>query len=102
MYHSASLPCRATPFNIASYSMLTHLLAAHCGLQAKELIHHIGDCHIYENHCAPLQDQAKRQPCAPPTLRICEKREDIKDYVESDFVLEGYTPMPVVRMPMSA
>ena len=90
------------PFNVASYAMFTHLLAAHCGLTAHELIHHIGDCHAYANHLPQLRGQLARVAKKAPTLTILRSRPGIGDYTETDFSVDGYDPMPAIRMPMSA
>lgn len=89
------------PFNIASYSLLTCLLAHHCGLKPGEFIHTLGDAHVYLNHVDPLKEQLKREPRKFPTLKIVNTKENIEDYEFSDFVLEGYEPHPPIKMEMS-
>ena len=64
------------PFNIASYSMLTHLIAHHVGLEPGEFVHHLGNCHIYDDHIVPLQRQVEREPYPFPTLRLQKHRRD--------------------------
>lgn len=78
------------PFNIASYSFLTHLIAHHTGLRAGEFIHTIGDCHIYDDHIDAMRKQMNRIPYDFPRLKINKKRELIDEYQESDFEVNDY------------
>jgi len=89
------------PFNIASYSFLTHLLAKHTGLIAHEFIHFLGDAHIYKDHLEPLQEQIKRIPYDFPSLEIKNVYEKIEDYKEDDFILTNYQHHAIVSMKMS-
>jgi len=88
------------PFNIASYSFLTHLLAVHCQLKPKEFIHHIGNAHIYEDHVRPLLKQMKKKPKPFPQLFVEPRRDDINSYSFNDFVLENYESHPNIKMDM--
>lgn len=88
------------PFNIASYSFLTHLLAVHCQLKPKEFIHHIGNAHIYEDHVRPLLKQMKKKPKPFPQLFVEPRRDDINSYSFDDFVLENYVSHPNIKMDM--
>ena len=90
------------PFNIASYSFLTHILAHHCGLKAAELIHFVGNAHIYEEHAEPLRMQLENEPELFPVLRIKERREQIDDYQVDDFVISGYVSHKKINMEMRA
>jgi thymidylate synthase len=90
------------PFNIASYSLLTHMIAHVTGTDAHELIIQLGDAHVYRDHVGALEEQLKRTPRQFPTLRWArEGIEDIEDFVSSDFVVEGYDPHPSIAMKMS-
>ena len=91
------------PFNIASYSMLTHILANHCGLIADEFVYFLGNCHIYEDHLDALKEQIERVPMEFPTIRIKNVRESIDDYTMDD--IEWTTPYlshTQIKMKMSA
>jgi thymidylate synthase len=88
------------PFNIASYSFLTHLLARHCNLKAKEFIHFIGDAHIYDDHCKILKQQINREPYPFPRLIIENKHSDINDYELKDFSVKNYVYQNPLRMDM--
>ena len=88
------------PFNIASYSFLTHLLASHCNLKAKEFIHFIGDAHIYDDHCDILKQQILREPYSFPQLRINNTYDDINEYSLADFSLENYKYYNALKMDM--
>ena len=90
------------PFNIASYGFLTHLLAKHCGLKARELVHFVGNAHIYDNHISSLREQVIRQPIEPPILKIKEKKRNINDYLFDDFSIKNYEYHEEIKMEMRA
>jgi thymidylate synthase len=90
------------PFNIASYSFLTHLIAKHTGLKPYEFVYNLGNCHIYEEHMDVLREQVKLKPNNFPTLNITKKYENINDYNVEDFIIENYNSYPPIKMTMKA
>jgi thymidylate synthase len=88
------------PFNIASYSFLTHILAKHCNLEAKEFIHFIGDAHIYEEHVDSLNEQIKRKPYEYPKILIKNKHKSIDDYNLEDIEIKNYKYHNKINMDM--
>ena len=100
MYQRSVDEICGSPFNIASYSFLTHLIAKHCDLEAHEFIYYMGNCHIYETHIKDAQEQITRKPYEFPTLEIINKRENIDDYEVSDFKLHNYEHHPAIKVEM--
>lgn len=88
------------PFNIASYSLLTHILARECGLKVGEFIWTGGDCHIYNNHFDAVKEQLSREPKPLPTLMFTTGKK-IADYTVDDFLLDNYNPDPAIPAPMA-
>ncbi|PUU79047.1 thymidylate synthase/dCMP hydroxymethylase domain-containing protein [Tuber borchii] len=89
------------PFNIASYALLTVMIAHVCGLEPGEFIHTMGDAHVYVDHVDALKGQLERVPREFPTLKINRKVGDIDDFKFEDFELVGYDPHPSIKMNMS-
>lgn len=102
LYQRSNDECCGTPFNIASYSFLTHLLAKHCGLQAYEFVYFKGNCHIYEDHIEGAKTQIEREPFEFPTISIKQVRENINDYQLEDFVIENYQHHTPIKFQMVA
>lgn len=85
------------PFNIASYALLTLMIAQVCGLKPGEFIHTFGDAHIYQNHLEQIKLQLGREPRPLPTMRINPNVKDIYSFQYDDFQLEGYDPHPHIK-----
>lgn len=89
------------PFNIASYALLTCMMAQVCGLQPGEFIHTLGDTHLYLNHLEQVDEQLSREPRPLPKLRLNPAVKSVFDFRYEDFTLEGYDPWPAIKAPMS-
>ena len=85
------------PFNIASYALLTLILAKVTGYKPGEFIHTFGDVHIYENHLAAAKEQLKRKPKSFPRVKIRKSLKEIDKVRPEDIILEGYEPYPPIK-----
>jgi len=85
------------PFNIASYSLLTFMLAQVTGLKVGEFIHTTGDTHIYSNHINQVEEQIKRTPKKLPTIRLNKNIKNITDFTAEDIELIDYDPHPLIK-----
>jgi thymidylate synthase len=89
------------PFNIASYALLTMMVAQVCGLQAGDFVHTLGDAHLYNNHLEQTRLQLSREPRPLPSMKLNPKVSDIFDFTFEDFTLENYDPHPHIKAPVA-
>lgn len=100
MYQRSADMGLGVPFNITSYSLLTHMIAHVTKLKPGEFIHMIGDCHIYMNHIEPLKKQIEREPREFPYINFKRSIDDIEDFKYDDFEIINYNPYPNIKMEM--
>lgn len=101
LYQRSADTFLGVPFNIASYALLTMMIAQECGLQAGEFVHTLGDTHLYLNHMEQVEEQLSRTPRQLPTMHLNPNVKSVFDFRYEDFTLEGYDPYPTIKAPMS-
>ncbi|HMU70328.1 MAG TPA: thymidylate synthase [Chitinophagales bacterium] len=89
------------PFNIASYALLTLMIAQVCSLEAGDFVHTLGDAHLYLNHLEQAREQLSRKPRSLPMMKLNPGIRDILDFKYEDFILENYDPYPAIKAPVA-
>jgi thymidylate synthase len=101
MYQRSADIFLGVPFNIASYALLTHMVAQQCDLQPGDFIWTGGDCHLYLNHLEQARTQLEREPFPLPRLTILRRPDSIFDYRFEDFEISGYQSHPHIKAPVA-
>ncbi len=101
VYQRSADALLGVPFNIASYALLTHMVAQQCGLGVQDLVWSGGDCHLYLNHLEQADLQLARTPLAPPTLHLRRRPPTLFDYRFDDFDIQNYECHPAIKAPIA-
>jgi thymidylate synthase len=89
------------PFNIASYSLFTLMIAQAGGFKPGDFVHSFGDVHLYSNHLEQAKEQLSRTPRSPPRMKLNPARNNVFEFEFEDFTLEGYDPLPAIKAPVA-